>query len=142
MDDSSDNNCLFCHIVAGDIPAEKVYEDEKTLAFLDINPVNKGHTLVIPKKHTENALTIDTDTFLSVMRTVHLLLPAVTEGMEAAGVNVGINNLPAAGQEVFHLHVHIMPRFEGDGYRLWSGTPYTAQEEMQAVAERIRKRLI
>ena len=133
--------CLFCKIVAGDIPAEKVYETDDVLAFLDINPVNAGHTLVIPKAHHDHLLATPKDTFLSVMEAVHFLAPIIKEATDADGINIGINTLPAAGQEVFHLHVHIMPRFSGDGYQHWKGTPYQSQEEMQTVADRIRKRL-
>ncbi len=137
----TNENCLFCKIAKGEIPAQKVYENEDVMAFLDINPVNAGHTLVIPKTHFEHMLETPKDVFLKTMEAVHFLSPIIKEATNADGINIGINTLPAAGQEVFHLHVHIMPRFEGDGHKHWSGTPYKTEEEMKTVADRIRKRL-
>ena len=108
------NDCLFCKIIAGEIPAYKVYEDAATLAFLDISPNNYGHTLVIPKDHFENVYTTPDETFCKVMITVRKIAIAIRNGMDADGINVTINNEPAAGQVVEHLHVHVIPRHEGD----------------------------
>ncbi len=129
--------CLFCSIVAGDIPAEKIYEDEHTLAFLDIAPVNSGHTLVIPKIHATNIFDIDADTFSHVMKTVHTLAPKIQKVTGADGVNIAINNEEAAGQVVFHLHVHIIPRFSDDGHRLWHGKKATP-EDLKEMGEKLR----
>jgi len=112
---------IFEKIITGDIPSNKVYEDDKTFAFLDADPVNPGHTLVIPKEPYKNIYEIPQDSFAAVMNTVRKLAPAIKEAVGADGINIGQNNDSAAGQEVFHFHVHIMPRFEGDGYTHWQG---------------------
>jgi histidine triad (HIT) family protein len=112
-------DCLFCKIANGTIPSEKVYEDEHTFAFLDINPINIGHTLVIPKRHAENIMTIRKEELAAVMETVRMLAPVIQRAVDADGINIGINNGSAAGQVIFHTHVHIMPRFEGDGHEHW-----------------------
>lgn len=117
-------DCLFCNIVSGKIPTNKIFEDEHTFAFLDIHPINRGHTLVIPKIHFMNMYETPIALFESVMRTVHLLAPKVKQAVGADGINIGINNNKSAGQIVDHLHVHIIPRFEGDGHGSWHGNPY------------------
>lgn len=124
---------IFEKIIKGEIPSHKVYEDEHTYAFLDINPINKGHTLVIPKEHTTNMLTADSDAFLQVMKTAHMLAPKIKEAVGADGINIGINNEAAAGQEVFHLHVHIIPRFEGDNLKHWGGSPYENEDAKETL---------
>ncbi len=121
-------DCLFCKIISGKLPSEKIYEDEHTFAFLDIHPVNKGHTLVVPKKHLENIYEIDAESFSAVMKTVHYLTPYIKTALNADGVNIGMNNGTAAGQLVFHAHVHIIPRFLGDGHKHWHGDPYEKGE--------------
>jgi len=131
---------IFDKILSGEIPAHKVYEDEYTFAFLDIAPINKGHTLVIPKTPTRNLLTADSETFAHVMKTVHMLAPKIKEAVGADGINIGINNEPAAGQVVFHLHAHIMPRFEGDGYEHWGHIKYKegeAEETLKRITEKL-----
>ncbi len=133
-------DCVFCKIVAGDIPANKVYEDAETFAFLDIRPVNKGHTLVIPKNHYRNILDIPENAFLDVARTIKKVAPAVKAGSSAEGVNVSSSHEAAAGQEVFHLHFHIIPRFIGDNFKHWPQGSY-AEGEAVTVAEKIRAAL-
>ncbi len=118
------NDCLFCNIISHHIPSSGVYEDEDTYAFLDIHPINRGHTLVVPKRHSANMFEASSVDFQAVMRTVHQLAPKVMQAVGAEGVNIGINTHPAAGQIVFHLHVHIIPRFTGDGHAHWHGNPY------------------
>ena len=113
------DDCIFCKIARKEIPSLVVYEDEKTMAFLDISPCNKGHTLVIPKKHFVNLLDVNKEYLDAVMQTSQKMTIAVKEAVKADGLNVSINNFKEAGQAVFHLHVHIIPRFEDDGYRLW-----------------------
>ena len=122
------NDCLFCNIATGAIPSEKIYEDEDTFAFLDIHPINRGHTLVIPRAHHANMYEVPEETFTKVMRTAHLLAPKIKQAVGADGINIGINNDKAAGQLVFHLHAHIIPRFEGDGHAHWHGNPYQEGE--------------
>ena len=114
-------NCIFCKIIAGAIPCYKVYEDDDVLAFLDITPVNLGHTLVIPKKHYVSLLDLPEDLAYKVMRAIKKIAPAVIRGVEAKGFNLNMNNGVVAGQVVDHAHFHIVPRIEGDGYKLWPG---------------------
>jgi histidine triad (HIT) family protein len=132
------NDCIFCKIISGEIPAAKIYEDEQALAFLDVNPNNHGHTLVVPKEHAKNILDITEDSLSSMMPAVKKVSRAVFEGMGAAGLNITMNNERPAGQVVFHLHIHIIPRFVDDGLRVWTRkTPYK-EGEMEQVAEKIR----
>ena len=134
------NDCIFCKIVSGEIPSEKVYEDEETLAFLDIRPVNKGHTLVIPKKHCGNVFDMPEEAWLSMMRTAQKIAPAIKKAVGAVGMNINTNNERAAGQLVFHAHAHLIPRFENDGYKLWPQHPYP-EGEAKEVAEKIKTSL-
>ncbi len=118
------SDCIFCKIIKGELPSEKVYEDEHSYAFLDIHPVNRGHTLVIPKEHHANIYDTPPEVFANVMRTVQMLAEKIKRAVNAGGINIGINNDSAAGQLVFHLHVHIIPRSKGDGHEHWHGNPY------------------
>ena len=130
--------CIFCKIINGEIPSYKVYEDDQTLAFLDINPVNPGHTLVVPKNHSENLIAADKKDLQALILAVKKITPAIMKGVEASGFNLGVNNGSVAGQVVNHLHFHLMPRFENDGHHLWSGKPYSPGEA-EIVAEKIKK---
>ena len=134
------NDCLFCKLVAGELPSYKVYEDSDTLAFLDINPNNYGHTLVIPKDHFENIYTTPDETLCKVMIVVRKLSTAIRNGMEADGVNVTINNESAAGQVVEHLHVHIIPRHEGDWETKTRHLKYENNQALETV-EKIKSAL-
>jgi histidine triad (HIT) family protein len=113
--------CIFCKIARGEIPCAKVYESDKALAFLDIQPVNEGHTLVIPKEHYETLIDIPEELLAEMSSTVKMVSSMVKNGMKAHGFNVMMNNNEAAGQVVPHAHFHIVPRFKGDGLRLWEG---------------------
>lgn len=108
---------IFEQIVAGDIPARTVHETETTLAFLDANPLARGHTLVIPKDPYERLDDMPADIASDVFSVVHTLTPAIEQAVDADATTVGINNGESAGQEVPHVHVHIIPRFDGDGGR-------------------------
>ncbi len=108
-------DCIFCAIVDGEIPSRTVYEDDETLAFLDANPLAPGHTLVIPKTHHETLNDLPEDLGAEVFDTLHYLVPAVEDAVGADASNVAFNNGAEAGQEVPHVHGHIIPRFEGDG---------------------------
>lgn len=119
---------IFSKIIRGDIPCHKVYEDAQTCAFLDIKPINPGHTLVVPKTAYSDLFTLPSDIFLAMMRTVHLLAPVIKNALQAEGINIGMNNGKAAGQEVFHAHIHIIPRFPNDGHRHWVGHTYQEGE--------------
>lgn len=133
-------DCIFCKIVAGEIPSHKVYEDDSVLAFLDINPVNPGHTMVIPKEHCKDLLSTPPDIAGKLVVAAQHIAPAV---MKAAGTNafhLDINNGEGAGQAVFHAHFHIQPRSKDDGLTLWPGTS-ADQEELKKMADDIKKHL-
>ena len=134
------SECIFCKIIAGQIPSFKIYEDDKVLAFLDINPVNPGHTLVVPKNHAADLIDASEEDVIELIRAVKKLAPAIIKGAGAEGFNLGVNNGGVAGQVVNHLHFHIMPRFSGDGHKLWSGKPY-GENEAQQILEKIKKEL-
>lgn len=110
---SYDDNNIFAKILRGELPCHKIYEDDATFAFLDIMPRAKGHTLVLPKKPAVNMLDIDTGSLCLLMGTVRKLTPVIKQAMNADGVLIQQYNEAAAGQTVFHIHVHIIPRFEG-----------------------------
>ncbi|MBI2121007.1 MAG: HIT family protein [Parcubacteria group bacterium] len=135
------DDCIFCKIVAGEIPSAKIYEDEHALAFLDANPNNHGHTLVVPKTHAKNILDISGDALAQTMPTLKKVSRAVFDGMGAAGLNITMNNERPAGQVIFHLHIHIIPRFEGDGLKVWTRKMPYKDGEMEMVAEKIKKAL-
>lgn len=108
-------DCLFCKIVSGEIPSYKVYEDSSTLAFLDINPVSRGHTVVLPKVHTGSFTEMVPDDAGLLFAAVNRVMKAVLKTLGAPAANVGLNNGEIAGQSVPHVHVHIIPRYENDG---------------------------
>lgn len=132
---------IFSQIIDGDIPARVVYEDETTFAFLDANPLAPGHTLVIPKEEYERLNDIPDDIAMDLYATVHDLIPVVEEAVDAPATTVAFNNGEAAGQEVPHVHCHIVPRFEGDGggpiHAIAGSTPELDDEELNDIAERI-----
>jgi len=132
-------DCLFCKIVAGEIPSAKVYEDGELLAFMDIQPVNPGHVLVIPKEHHATLAETPDELAGSLMKVVPSLSRAVMQATGAPACNLSVNNGKEAGQLVFHTHLHIMPRFENDGYAIMKGKPDAYQgEEMNEMADKIR----
>jgi histidine triad (HIT) family protein len=128
---------LFEKIIAREIPAEIVHENEHSIAFLDIHPTNTGHTLVVPKKVSRNALTIEKEDWNRLMEAVHFLAPRIQRAVSADGINIITNCEPAAGQIIFHTHIHIIPRFSNDGFQHWHGTPYP-EGEMAQIAKRVR----
>jgi histidine triad (HIT) family protein len=133
-------NCLFCKIVRKEIPAEVVYENGKTIAFLDIKPVNPGHVLVVPKEHHPDFASTPADQLGDIAAVAQKVAKAAMAALGAPGFNIGVNNGRAAGQLVDHMHLHVMPRFEGDGRELWHGEAYP-EGEMGRVAERLRAAL-
>jgi len=130
------SDCVFCSIVAGELPSYKVYEDERTLAFLDIHPVSTGHILVIPKVHSANIFEVKEEDWAAVNKTVHKLVPAIDKALGADGVNLMMNNREHAGQVVHHAHIHLIPRFRGDGLKLWPHKDYK-EGEAKTVQEKI-----
>jgi histidine triad (HIT) family protein len=138
---ATDPNCIFCKIVAGTIPCFKLYDDAATLAFLDINPVNTGHALVIPKSHAPNLFeSLDVD-LAAVMSTTRKVAAAIEKTVKPAGINLLQANGPGAAQSVFHFHMHIIPRVQGDDLKMnWGLTPGD-KAALAALAERIRANL-
>jgi histidine triad (HIT) family protein len=138
---STDADCLFCKIVAGEIPAFKLYEDADTLAFMDINPVHDGHTLVIPKAHYPTVFAIAPDAVAAVARTAARIAAAVEWTLRPDGLNLVQANGPGAGQSVAHFHVHVLPRRLGDDIKMsWTPAPGD-RARIAALAERLRAQL-
>lgn len=131
--------CLFCAIVAGDIPSQKIYEDDDVFAFLDIHPVSDGHTLIIPKVHAINLSEGTVDDAEKIMRAVYRLAPGIMRAVGADGYNLGMNHGESAGQEVSHTHVHLMPRKAGVSRRFVRTNP--TAEELSRIADAIRAAL-
>jgi histidine triad (HIT) family protein len=125
----SEPDCIFCKIVAGELPATIVDRDERTIAFMDINPATRGHALVIPRAHTKDLLSIDAEELAAVSRAAQRLAVRAKERLGADGINV-INSCGAAAwQTVFHFHLHVIPRYESDPLRLpWTPTPGDSAE--------------
>lgn len=134
--------CLFCAIATGDIPSAKVLEDERTLAFLDIQPLREGHTLVIPKAHAQRLEDLEPSDAAAVMATTQQVIEALKATLGIADTTVAINNGPAAGQEVPHMHIHIVPRTPGDAagpiHALFGKRPAIAAEAIQTLAGRLQ----
>ncbi|MCF7860436.1 HIT family protein [Patescibacteria group bacterium] len=128
--------CIFCQIIADEIPSYKIYEDEKILAFLDIKPVHPGHILVIPKKHAQNIEDVSEEDLTAVILGVKKMGKLIKNNLNYPSYNVIENNDSAAGQEIPHLHFHIIPRLENDGLNHWSHREYNPGE-----AEEILKKL-
>jgi histidine triad (HIT) family protein len=138
---STNMNCLFCKIIAKQIPVDIIYEDEKVVAFLDINPVNPGHLLVVPKVHSENIAVAADDDLIALTLAVKKLAPAVCAATACDGWNLEVNNGNAAGQAIDHTHWHIVPRHKDDGLKHWPGHPY-AEGEATKLADKIRKEFL
>lgn len=135
-------HCIFCKIVSGEIPSVKVYEDDRLVAFMDINPLNDGHLLVIPKAHAATVHEISQADFLAVMSAVHKLARAVKAALKPDGINLMQLNGRAANQVVPHLHVHIVPRWSGDGLTICKWEPVAGDmEKIKSVAEKIQRTL-
>ncbi|WP_251331176.1 HIT family protein [Haloplanus pelagicus] len=134
-------DCIFCSIVDGEIPNHSVYEDETVMAFLDANPLARGHTLVIPKSHHERINDLPADLATDLFAAVRDLTERVESAVDASATTVAVNNGELAGQEVPHVHVHIVPRFEGDGGRpihaLIDERPDVDDDELDALAAAI-----
>ena len=135
-----DTSNVFAKILRGELPCHKLYEDAETFAFMDIMPRGDGHCLVIPKKPSRNILDVDADSLAAVMRTTQKIARAAVKAFSADGVTVQQFNEPAGGQVVFHLHVHVIPRFEGVSLRPHSGQ-MEKSEILSANAEKIRTAL-
>ena len=132
---AADPDCIFCKIVAGQIPATRVHEDERTIAFMDINPGTRGHLLVIPREHAVDLLQISDPDLEACARTAKLMAGRVKERLHADGVNLLNSCGRAAWQTVFHFHMHVIPRYAGDPLRLpWHPAPGERDEIAAAAA--------
>ncbi len=130
------NDCIFCAIAAGEIPSFKVYEDDLVLAYLDINPFSKGHTLVIPKAHTTGLLDTPDETLAAVIARVKKVAAHLKQALLCDGFNILQNNGVAAGQTVMHVHFHIVPRYGNE--QLSFENHKGDMDELKALAEKIR----
>jgi histidine triad (HIT) family protein len=132
------SDCVFCKIVAGQIPSTRVFEDEHTLAFMDLGHVNPGHTLVAVKKHAANVFELDEMQAEAIARAVVKISRALKKTFEPEGLSVYQANGKAAGQTVFHYHVHLVPRHDGDGMALTWPVKNPPREKLEEYAARIR----
>lgn len=134
----TDKDCIFCKIVSGEISSDKIYEDEDVFAFVDIRPVSKGHTLVVPKNHFSDFLQTDDMDLQKLVVAAKKIAQAAVKVTGASGFNLHINTGSAAGQVVFHTHFHIIPRFKGDGFKLWPHSE-TEPKTRAEIAKEIKK---
>ncbi|MBT4856817.1 HIT family protein [Candidatus Uhrbacteria bacterium] len=132
-------DCLFCKIIAGEVPSYKIYEDQNVCAFLNIYPYSKGHTLIIPKEHSEDLTAASKESALYVMGVLHDIAPKIVDALGATGYNLGMNHGADAGQLIFHTHLHVIPRYKNDErkFEKLDVTP----EELEVVAEQIRAKI-
>ncbi|MCX6752929.1 MAG: HIT family protein [Candidatus Nomurabacteria bacterium] len=135
------DNCIFCKIIKGEIPCTKIYENDKVLAFLDIEPINKGHTLIIPKEHSQNIYETSDENLSEIIKIAKKISIAIKTTMKADGINVHMNNNHAAGQRVFHTHIHIIPRYDNDGLDMWHSKEGYTDKEKKEIAELISKEI-
>ena len=134
----SDPNCTFCKIIAGELPAQIVDQDERTIAFMDINPATRGHALVIPRRHARDLLEIDEEDLKATIVAAQRLARKVHARLGADGVNLLNSRGGAAWQTVYHFHVHVIPRYEGDPLRLPWKPEEGDRQEIAAAAEALR----
>jgi histidine triad (HIT) family protein len=139
------NDCIFCKITKGDAPAEIIYSDRKVMAFLDIRPVNPGHTLVIPIVHAAGLSDLEPEVGSRIFKVAMKIATAMRKsGLKCEGINLFLADGEAAFQEVFHLHLHVIPRFSGDGFSVKFGPnrgKKLDREEMERTGEEVRRAL-
>jgi histidine triad (HIT) family protein len=121
-------NCPFCLLVSGKIPSHQVFSDDAAVAFLDIRPASPGHTLVVPRRHVEHLWDADAETVAAVARAIHTVAELLRDRLEPDGLTMRQNTGAASGQDVFHLHVHLVPRWHGDGHIGWPNRPDPAPD--------------
>jgi len=137
----NEDSCIFCRIAQKQVPASLVYEDENVVAFLDIKPLNDGHTLVIPKAHYESIFEIPLDLVAYLHGVTKKIAFAVKKATGADGISIIQQNGKAAGQEIFHLHVHVIPRYEGQKLPSFSEISEAEREKLSQTAAKIQKHL-
>ncbi len=132
-----DTDCIFCKIAVGEIPAMRLGENALALAFMDVKPIHPGHALVIPKDHHADLLAIPPETLAAMATLAQKTAAAISAGLAPDGINLVMNNGIAAGQAVFHAHLHVIPRYDGDGFEQWHGTEQSKDVLIEA-AEKIK----
>jgi histidine triad (HIT) family protein len=137
----SDDSCIFCKIVKHEIPSSIVYETDTIMVFLDIRPLSLGHTLVIPKEHYVDLFDIPNQLLCDIHNATKLVSAAVKEATDADGISIIQQNGKAAGQDIFHLHVHIVPRYEGEKLPPFSELKMVEREKLEEMANKIRQNL-
>lgn len=133
--------CIFCKIARRELPSYLVYEDDMAIAFLDINPVSKGHTLVMPRIHVTRLSELKEKELSGLMRALQKVVKGIEDSLKPEGLNIAINQGEVAGQVVPHLHVHLVPRTRGDGLKIPSFRKEMSKEEFQDVSSKIASRL-
>jgi len=135
-------DCIFCKIIKGELPSSKIYEDNELLAFMDVQPVNKGHVLIIPKKHKALMAELDDKILGNVIALANKINQAIRESdIKSEGINLFLADGEAAGQEVFHVHLHIIPRFQKDGFGFIFPEEYKdkpQREELDEISQKIK----
>jgi histidine triad (HIT) family protein len=132
------DDCIFCKIVAGELPSEIVQEDDHTIAFMDINPWTRGHALVIPRRHSRNLYDVDDDDLAHVASAAKRLARRMRDALGCDGINLLNSSEPAAWQTVFHTHIHVIPRYDDDPLRLPGQPGHPSEDELARVAQELR----
>jgi len=135
-------NCTFCKIIARQLTAEVLYENDNAISILDINPIHYGHSLVIPKRHCKDFLELPPDAFTGVMNAVHVVAQALSKSLDLEGFNIFSNNGKIAGQSVFHFHFHVTPRYNDDNIKFVLQLKKYHNGEMAQYAEKIRNQIV
>ena len=133
--------CVICSIVEGRIPAQRVYEDEQCLAFLDIRPVAPGHTMLVPKTHAPRIEDLSSEQAKALFTALHKILAPIRDAVGADATTIGVNNGPGSGQEVPHIHIHILPRRRGDNGGIVQQLGPGGEGDLAVTAEKIRARI-
>ncbi len=136
-----DTSCIFCKIVLKQAPVSIIYENENTLAFLDIRPLTLGHTLVIPKAHYVDIFDVSEYELCGVHKISKLISPAIKKATNADGISIIQQNGKAAGQDIFHLHIHVVPRFEGQKMPRFSDLKEADRSKLNEIAKKIRQEM-
>lgn len=132
------NDCIFCKIIHKEIPASIVHENDRVIVFMDIKPVNPGHLLIVPKVHFDDYVSTSEEALREMAVAAKRMGKAVMEALGVPGFNIAVNNGSVAGQLVGHVHLHVIPRSEGDGHELWHGTSYK-EGEMETLVNKLKK---
>ena len=131
-------DCIFCKVLAGDLPSEKVYEDEHAIAVMDINPWTRGHIVVFPRKHAQDLFEVEDEELEQVILAVKRVAGMVRDGLDCDGVNLLQSNGSAAWQTIFHLHFHVIPRYDDDPLELPTRPRPAEPDELAAIAKEVR----